>query len=401
MKRLLGRQPIFNREMQLVAYELLYRTDKDEKLDAKSKTLQVINHYIGNDLSKVVADKKAFINFSAETIVNNTTLVLNKEQLVIEVLEDVVPTEEVIIALKRLKKLGYAIALDDVTAELPAQSLLELADIIKIDFTLTTESERQQILEQLKVYDVLLLAEKVENMKEFAQARRNQFDLFQGYFFARPDLLLLGQHKPLAIKHLNFLVAAINANTDFEYLLEMIEMHEDFKQQLVKLLNLVFYYRQNQLQSFRCACMILGYAEMRRWIVFLVLRRASKGKPLELYKIALIRAKMIEMLRTEVNAPCPYHDSFLIGIFSLMDVMLEHDMRDLMQQFPLPDEVKRALINSEGNCGKILGIIRAYENSDLNKVAALTKSMQINQEKLPYIYVAALEWVETLKLEQL
>ncbi len=400
MLQLLARQPIFNQNMEVVAYELLYRASQIEVLDDKEKTLSVINRSLSSDWSKFVGNKKVYINFSEETIVDQTALILGPERLVIEVLEDVVPTSSVLDSLRKLKAAGYVIALDDVAAKLPARELLEVADIVKVDFWLTTASEREQILKELKKYKLLLLAEKVETMEEFRQAVASKFDLFQGYFFARPDIFGFKKQSAIKIKHIEVLKMCLSNDNQLSELCFVLEANNDFMENLVKLLKSVYYGRED-FTNFINLCLSLDQKELKKWVSYLILKRAGKNKSFELYKMALVRGKMIEILLCELKLYDSYSDGFLLGILSLMDVMLDYDMKELCQELGLRKEWQIAILEGNTDLGKILSIIAAFEQDELERYKMLMKDLEMDAEKMPSIYIAAVKWVETLKLEQL
>lgn len=188
-----ARQPIFDPEQKVYAYELLYRrsfTNSSQVADPTEATLSVIRNAFLALGAQLTGSRRVFINFGRDVLLKRVPFVLRPESTVVEVLEDVGADEAVVEACRDLKRAGYLIALDDFDIGASADmTLVDLADFIKVDFRATTAAERQAFVEWKDGRAIHLLAEKVETPEEFREARETGYAYFQGYFFSKPVML--------------------------------------------------------------------------------------------------------------------------------------------------------------------------------------------------------------------
>lgn len=399
MGQYLARQPILDRNLNVIAYELLYRDDEGKGviLDGDHATAQVISQsLLGSDINKIVADKKVYINFTEQIIVNELPLMLDRDRLVIEVLEDVKPTQKVLNALKKIKEMGYTIALDDVGYPLPDQQLLQMADVVKVDFMNIDQVKREQVSSQLKRYPVRMLAEKIETMKEFRDAVKMGYELFQGYFFARPDLVTVREVKPLKVNHIRLLAELNKAEPSYDAMKEIVESDVSLSFKVLKLINSAAYYRSKKIETIKQALTMLGLQPLRKWTAIAMVSGHCEDKPDELFKISLIRAKMIEVLCLKKHPKKRCEEGFLIGILSLIDVMTDRDMTQVIRELPLTDDVVSGLTSRQSIGGQYLSLIEHYEESHMEELESCAKKLGVDIQELPFIYYDALEWTEEL-----
>ncbi|WP_297518909.1 EAL domain-containing protein [uncultured Clostridium sp.] len=191
MDSYIARQPIFNKNREIVAYELLFRKDQENffKKDTVNYTEKLLSNIEKAGIDNVLESKIGFINFSEDNILENLAGSINKSKFIIEILEDVEFNEDVIRNCKELKKQGYIIAIDDLVVGKDISKVIKYIDIIKVDFILNNKHERIEIFEKYKSLEKILLAEKIETLNDYIEAVERGYDLFQGFYFSKPSLI--------------------------------------------------------------------------------------------------------------------------------------------------------------------------------------------------------------------
>lgn len=359
-----GRQPIYRRNLELYAYELLFRgngLDAANVSDGDKATSEVLyNTFVGIGLDQIVGAHRAFVNLTPRFIIGEYPLPDNSsKQLVLEVLEDIQPSQVVIDGLKDLAKRGYKIALDDFIYRPELKPLIELASIIKVDITQLSTTELADHVDTLRDYDVRLLAEKVETQEEFEFCRDLGFNFFQGYFFAKPNVVK-GKHLSASKLSLLQLIAELHKeNTTMQQLEDVISKDVTLVYRLLRMINSAAMGVEKHIDSVKEAIMLLGVDSVKNWASMLTLSQVD-DKPHELLVTALVRARMAEQLasRNGVEKTDAY---FTAGMFSVLDAMMDQPLPQLIQKLPLSEEVKAALMRGEGNIGTVIKCVLSYE----------------------------------------
>jgi len=358
---LLARQPIFDAEVNTVGYELLYReVDPDNAgiIDGDHATSSVLVNALTNlDLSQIVGSAKAFINFTSNIL--DIDLPLNPERYVIEVLEDVAVTPELVARLKTLKSRGHQIALDDFVLSPEAAPLLTVADIIKIDVLAYEDAELTTLVAQLKPLDVTLLAEKVETQHMLDHCRTLGFNLFQGNFLHRPETISGKKIMPKKLVVLELLQALQTPSTGAADLEDIMLRDPTLGIKVVKMVNSAFYQPRYKISSLRHAINYLGIDAMRSLLSLLAIAGAS-NKPEALRDYALLRAKLCERLGLEIKAE-QAGVSYFIGLVSTMDAFFDQPIQSLVSHLYLSEEVNAALLHKKGIQGLILQTAEAIQ----------------------------------------
>ena len=363
-----GRQPIFNRKLQVYAYELLFRSSTDNKanfgdLSADGATsTTIVNTFLEFGLEKLVGNKLAFINLTAKFLFTENALPIPPQQVVVEVLEDIPVNAQLIQAVTRLKSEGFTIALDDYIYNPAHKPLVALADIIKIDIMQLSRADLIRHAVALKKFNAKLLAEKVETMDEFELCHKLGFEYFQGYFLSKPRVIQ-GKSLPtnkLAV--LNLLAVMQKDNADISELEEAISFDVSITYRILKLMNSAFFNYPNKINSIRQAIFILGRQKLASWASMLALSSMS-DRPSEMIHIAMTRAKMCELLADKAGAT-PVESFFTTGLFSALDIMMERELQELIKPLPLNADIVSALLEHKGIKGEALKCVLAYEVSD-------------------------------------
>jgi EAL and modified HD-GYP domain-containing signal transduction protein len=389
-----GRQPIFNRKLRIHAYELLFRSGIGNQANvvcedaATSRVLVNALSEIG--LDKLVGSNPAFINVTDKHLLESDLAAMLPKQCVLEVLETVKPTPEIVAAVQRLSDAGYQIALDDFEFSEAMIPLLKVADLVKLDVrALQPEGVKKQ-LEQLRGFDLKLLAEKVETPAEFNAYQDMGFHYFQGYFFARPSVVQVRAipANKLAIMEL---VAKVNdPEISLPELGEIIARDASLSVKTLRYVNSPAVGLASEVSSVNQALTLLGLDTIRQWVMILTLTGIDlEDKSPELFVIMLTRARLCQLIARKAGLDNP-NSYFTIGLLSAIDVLMDAPMDELIEPLPLTREVKAALIGFEGEGGDVLRSAIALEQGMLNEIVYFGLDM----EQLNEAYHEALHWAD-------
>ena len=385
-----GRQPVYNRDLGIYGYELLFRSGKDNaaafgQLSADGATsTTIINSFLEIGLERLVGKRYAFVNLSEQFLLEENSLPISPEQVILEVLEDVPVDFQLLQAVKRLSERGFIIALDDYIYNPAHKPLVAMADIIKIDIRQLTQKELIQHVAILKKYKAKLLAEKVETIDEFEFCLKLGFDYFQGYFLSRPRIIKSKSLPTNKVAVLNLLSVLQNPNADTDELEEAISFDVSMSYKMLKLINSAFFSFSREIESIRQAIVILGRKQLSSWASMMALSKMD-DRPSEMIRLAMTRGKMCEMLAEKAGLP-QLESYFTAGLFSALDVLMEREIADVIKPLPLSDEVVAALLKHEGPLGESLVCALAYEVADIEN--AVFKNLSADD-----IYIANVEAV--------
>jgi EAL and modified HD-GYP domain-containing signal transduction protein len=388
-----GRQPIFNKDLGVYAYELLFRSGDQSNhaviLGGDSATAQVVlNAFMEIGLSNLVGEHKAFLNFTEGFLLRENIPLFPRAQLVIEVLETVKPTPAVIKAVEHLRGLGYTIALDDFFYTDEYKPLVALADIIKIDILDVGAKNLASHIRSIRATNerVRLLAEKVETREQFEYCKSLGMDYFQVYFFAKPQIIKGHRLPSNKMAILNLLASVYDPDVDMSDLAAIVGRDVGLSH---KLLSFVKTYPGNQdiqINSIKDAVLRFGLQKLQSWVSVLVLS-GMDDKPHELFNTALIRARFMELLAEK--GKCAMRDTyFMVGLFSCLDALMDTAMIEALAAMTITDEAKLALTTNEGIMGQALSCALAIERGDIAK----TTFLDINPGDISALYMQAMVW---------
>lgn len=391
----IGRQPIFDQQMQIFAYELLFRgnasSDAANVIDGDSATSRVmINALVDIGLENIVGAHPAFINLTRMFVTNPDLVILPPGDTVLEILEDIEPNEQIIRALTVLKQQGHTIALDDFVYDHKFQEFIDLADIIKIDVMTLDNDIIETHANQLKALGKKLLAEKIETYDEFEWLRGLGFDYYQGYFFARPTVV---SGKTITANQMNLLmlIAEINnPEVEIEQLSKIISSDVSLSHKLLKFINSPLSGLRTEVDSIQQAVVLLGMTTIRNWTTVMALANGS-GKPIELSKSALVRGRCCELLAKAANLAKP-ESYFTVGLFSTLDAMMDQPLDMLLKELALAQPTKQALLKGDGEFGWALSCTLSMESNEQSMLGYCELSMA----DLGDIYLQAMQWADEM-----
>lgn len=409
MEVFIGRQPIFNTQEQVYAYELLYRNGNEKnkfpEVDSDLATVDVIiNSFFSIGFEELTNGNPCFINFTENLLMSGIFDHLNPSQVVIEILEDVPITKKLIHRMKELKSKGYRIALDDFVLRDDVKYYKELftyTDIIKVDFLFSTNEQRKQIENRVKkeFTHIALLAEKVETRAQYLEAVEKGYKLFQGYFFMQPQIVR-GKEIPANLLQYYRVIALLRAEEpDIDHIAEGIEHDVALSFKLMQLINSSTKRPKSKIRSIKQAILHLGLEDLKKWIYILTFRESQKYHPggtfNELMKASLCRAKMCELL-AKYNHMNNTSEYFLIGMFSLIDALLQRPLDSILVQLPLSDEVTETLCGDKTAMQPYLQLVIALERTDIETISIISDELEIYANDLLEISKASNKWADTI-----
>lgn len=394
---LLARQPIFNRRMQVVAYELLCRNSNVNRAQfssGDSASSQVLLHTFTNlSLESVVGKRQAFINFTRSLLI--TPPPFDRSQLVVEVLEDSVVDEQLLSGLAQLKREGYTIALDDFVLTDYTQPLLAHADIVKLDVLALSESQLVEHIEYLKPKGYTLLAEKVETYEMLERCQTLGFELFQGYFLARPKILhghTITESKQAVLQ---LLAALHDPNVPILQVERLLSQDPVLSYKLLRLVNSAAFGLPRTVDSLRQAITLLGLDIIKNWVNLLAMANLGH-KPVELSVAALTRARMCHEIARTMRNEKRQDAFFTVGLLSTLDAFMDMPLEVLLANLSLSESLSEALLQHRGDEGRVLDIVEHYERGEWDRIDwAFLDSHKITPALLSQTYLEAIEWVSS------
>ncbi|MGD6843615.1 EAL and HDOD domain-containing protein [Bacillus infantis] len=398
MEVFVGRQPIFDIHQELFGYELLNRTGKENvylQTDGDMATLEVLkNSFLSIGMDKLADGKKCFINFTEKLILNDIPTYFDKEAIAIEILEDIIPSREILQACAKLKQLGYTIVLDDFVLKDENKALLEYANIIKVDIIKSNIQDIGKILRELPHKDVKLLAEKVETREDFTIAKSLGFTLFQGYFFSKPVVINAKDVSSTLInqQHLYLLNKIDDPEPDIDEIAELVENDFSLTYKILRIVNSAAYHMRNKINSIKQAIMVLGLYELRKWVLLMAISDYKSAKDNETIKLSMCRAKFAESIGKLIQRNISEY--FLLGLFSLLDTILERPMEEILVELPLTPAMQEALLGHKNEFTLVLDLLSSLERGI--SITELSSILNIPEDEIYSQYVEAIGWADSL-----
>ncbi len=387
----LGRQAIYDRQGALYAYELLYRsTDADNDglktlLDADSASSEVLlNTFMEIGLERIAGDSRIFINLTRNLIDCDHPLVQQKDRVVMELLEDIPVDEQLIEEVICLSKLGVTLALDDYVFDPVWDPLLPWVEIVKLEVPALSLQQIREGLPKLRGHNLKLLAEKIETREEYEALHEMGFDLFQGFFFSRPELVegqRLEENQAVVLR----LLATLNqADSGIDEIEALISQDTVLSYKTLRYINSAAIGIPRKIDSIGQAVVYMGLRRIRAWVNLIVMA-GLKDRPEDHYLMALVRAHLCEelLLRAE-----PHNGSgFLIGLFSILELMLNRPLAETLGDLSLSEEVNDALLAGQGIAGQALRCTLQVEAGEWHRV----EFPGLSREQIHALYLDASE----------
>ena len=390
----IGRQPILDRNLMLYGHELLFRSGPSNHFsgDLDDATRSVIDSWLL--LMPFASPGTIFINCTRETLVSGITSLLPPACTVLEILDDIPADEEVLTKCRSMRAAGYRFAMHDFTGREFYLPFLEIADFIKVDFTKVTAATRKSIYCIAASADITVIAEKIETESDVELAWSEGCELFQGYFFCKPVMT-----RPRVVPHNQLIYMRLLAELTREPAnlqdVEGLTMSEpSICYRLLRLVNSSLYALPTPVESIRGALMLIGDDEFRKLITIALVNLGTTTKSKVAVRIALERAKFCEMLSLTLReAPSTL---YLLGMLSLMDVVLDMPMSQVVEQLPLHQKIKEALLGKRSSLSVALELVRARESGGWFETTNIQEKIGLPGSEASRFYTVAIQWADTV-----
>ncbi|MCX5682231.1 MAG: HDOD domain-containing protein [Planctomycetota bacterium] len=389
-----ARHPIFDKHKTVRAYELLFHSGTENRpADADASTLDLIaSSLLVIGLDELTGQKRGFINFTRNLLLQGTPDLLPSDLVTIEIAQNIPPDDEVLAACRKFKAAGYTIALDGFSLSGLDSPLLELADTVKVDFLATAPGDRARIAERLEQRNILALAKKVETIEDFDAGIATGYTYFQGYFFSKPVIHAGNRIMSSRLSQFRLLNEVYRPDVSYDELEGIIKQDVALTYHLLKYINSVWFALRYKVTGIKHALVVLGGSEIRRWAALMSLRGTSSDKPSELFLRSLTRARMCESLAPYAVMGAGASDLFLLGMFSVIDALLDMPMAEILPKLPLTAQVTQALLGQPGRFRAALDAVIAYENGDWGAFAAHATNLDMDTQIMPALFSESLRW---------
>jgi EAL and modified HD-GYP domain-containing signal transduction protein len=392
--RYVARQPILDVRGRVHAYELLYRKGTEVAFHGNCELAArtVLDNTVIFGLDAYTGGALAFVNCTAGTLTEDLVSVLPSDTAVLELLETVKPTAEVLDVCAKLKAQGFKLALDDFVWSPEMAPLVDLADYIKVDFLASDAEARKDLFRELKGKRAVLVAEKVETRQEYQVAKQEGFTLFQGFYFCHPELVKNRKVPANHLCHLEILRQLHSEPVDFDALADQVRRDESLTYRLLRLINSVGMAVREEVTSVHEAMVLLGENTFRRIATLAIATELNSSQPPEILKMAMVRGRFCEL----AAEPCGFiaNEQYLLGMLGLLPAMLGVPMEELAPGLPLRKEIREALEGKANREGSLLQWLKLHERGNWIACEEIVEQIGVKQEEINTCYAEAVQWTE-------
>jgi c-di-GMP phosphodiesterase len=389
-KAFVGRQPIYRDGVEVFAYELFSRNNElTQAAFAKGDTVAaeaLLHDFIDVGLERVVGPHPAFVNVNREFILNDYPWLLPKDGVVLQIAGDSTPDTAFLKALSHLARTGYSIALSNFVYRDELRPLAEMADIIKLNIRSLDRAAISEQAEALHPLDVKLLAEEVETHEDYQHCKNTGFDYFEGYFFCKPQVVERQALPSNRLSTLHLLSKLQDPDISLDELERAVAQDVAMSYRILRYLNSPISALPRKVESLRHAISLVGTNLIRRWASVIWLE-GIEDKPRELMIMAMVRAHMCQQLGIALGSK-KEDQFFTVGLLSLIDALLDRPMETILQDLPLIEPVKEALLKRTGVMGSALHCVQAYERCDWER----TSCDSLDERKIREAYLSSVAW---------
>ncbi|MGC2269951.1 MAG: HDOD domain-containing protein, partial [Candidatus Acidiferrales bacterium] len=333
-----------------------------------------------------------FINCTRDFLVRDFATMLPKDRVVLEMLETIDIDDEVLAACRRLKQLGYLLALDDFLDHPEWKPLVALADFIKVDFLATSVDDQLRLAREYAPRKIHMLAEKVATYADFHRAQECGYTYFQGFFFSRPEML---SRRDIPANKLNYLLVlqAVNREQmDIDDVSVRIKAEASLSFRLLRYLNSPAFPLIVEVHSIPHALSLLGERGARKWVSMIAVACMAEGKPTEL--VLLLRARFCELLGVGAGRRESANDLFLLGLLSAMDAILDMPMSEVLKEITIGEDIRKALLGKSSALCQILDLVLNYERANWNEISRAAAALGIADEVITERYLESVDWAQ-------
>lgn len=394
----IAKQPILNHNSETFGYELLFRAldhsgnlqalFEDELLATAKVLVNALNHF---GMTSLVEDNLAFVNIDQEFLLDPIIFSIPKERFVLEILESTVINDKTIARVKKLKDLGYKFALDDVHCNDDFienfTPIFPYLDVLKLDVSLIKENTLEKHLENFKQFDFQLLAEKVETKEDYELYKSYGCTLFQGYFFAKPDIVVKKSIDPEYKKIFQLINMLVSEYTEINEIVEELESEVELTIQLLRFINSSYMGVKTEIKSVYQVITLLGRQPLKQWLLLIAFSKSmvseSSFNKNPIIELALNRSKIMSALARNLSHDS--HEASFIGVLSLVDVLFKVPIATILNEINVTTNVQNALLKREGDLGKLLELVISIEKFDISKTEEILDDLHLSNVQLSEI----------------
>ncbi|MEZ8127195.1 EAL and HDOD domain-containing protein [Vibrio splendidus] len=392
-----ARQPILNRKRNTLGYELLFRDGEKNAYPAHIESNRatyrlIVENFLSVGLNPSIPSSRCFINFPYQSLIRRLPLSLPKDKVVVEILETCKPTDELLEAVKDLYQAGYMIALDDFTSTPEWERFLRYTHIVKLDIMQMGLDEACDLVKAHQGKKFSFLAERVETEQEFKQAKEAGFKFFQGYFFSKPQIIKTKYISPEQVIAMELFQEVCKPDVDFQRVESIVAKDVALSYKLLRFVNTMSPRLEVTISSFRQALVYLGQEKLKMFVSLAVASYVSDKKPKELYGLSLQRAQFCQRMSRYQAFAGHTEQAFMIGLFSLLDALLDLSLENLVEQLPLCKSIKVALLRREGPYGTLLALEESFEHADWQQIDEHCAHLGLSVEQVKTELTEARRW---------
>ncbi|MCK8074370.1 EAL and HDOD domain-containing protein [Vibrio sp. 1CM23M] len=396
-----ARQPILNRKKNTLGYELLFRDGERNAYPAHIESNRatyrlIVENFLSVGLNPSIPSSRCFINFPYQSLIRRLPLSLPKDKVVVEILETCQPTDELLEAVKELYQAGYMIALDDFTSTPEWERFLKYTHIVKLDIMQMGLDEACDLVKAHQGKKFSFLAERVETEQEFQQAKEAGFKFFQGYFFSKPEIIKTKYISPEQVIAMELFQEVCKPDVDFQRVESIVAKDVALSYKLLRFVNTMSPRLEVTISSFRQALVYLGQEKLKMFVSLAVASYVSDKKPKELYGLSLQRAQFCQRMSRYQAFEGHSEQAFMIGLFSLLDALLDLSLENLVEQLPLCKSIKVALLRREGPYGTLLALEESFEHADWQQIDEHCADLGLSVDQVKTELTEARRWSHTV-----
>lgn len=392
-EQFIARQPILDTELRVFAYELLFRGGPQNAFQpyANASSSVIADSITLFDLQLLTGSALAFVNMDEVALRLGAARLLPADRIVVEILETVRPTEEILGICRELRADGYRFALDDFMDEPAMAPMVELAQFLKVDFQLMDSERREFISHKYRGGKIALLAEKVETRAEMEEARKLGFRYFQGYFFCKPSMMETRDISGNKLIQLQLLSAVSQPELDSDAIEQLLKQDPSFLYRLLRYMNSPVLGLRSEVSSIRNAIALLGEREFRRWASIFAVISMMNGKSPELIRTALTRAYFCEEFSGQAGLNEQGYTLFLMGLLSISDALLDRPIADVLNSLAVSQDLKSALCGGTNKLNDVYQLLLALERAEWPELANCVQRIGCPEKKVPDSYQLAIQ----------
>jgi EAL and modified HD-GYP domain-containing signal transduction protein len=401
-KTYIARQAIFDKDLKTIGYELFFRDSSENKfpeidLDIASSKLIIQNH-IQNDIQTLCMGKLAFINFTESNLIHKFPLMFDKTLIVIELVGHTKPSKNLVKIVKYYHEHGYKIALTEYNLAMHWDVLFPYIDIVKVNIEEINTKRLKSAVIRMKVFNISIIAERVETRNQQQTLAEVGFNYFQGYFYHQTEMIEGQTLTTLKTMMMQLLIETSNSTLDFEKISDIISQDVNLTIGLLKMVNNVSTGTNVEIESLKQAATYLGEEKLRQLIAILALSNLTSDKANEVCKQSLITAKLMQSLSTQNNFSSVHDFSFITGLLSSIEVILSMPVSEVLKTMPLAKPIEMALISNDGVLGDLLKLSTVFISDESENIQPLMSTYGISKEVLQQEFLNACEWCQTLEV---